>query len=104
MTSSLNNKLKNIKNRVLPKNWLKISTIDMHIAGEPLRIILDGLPELEGDTILVGSEFTGRIAKTTKFGDYNAVIPEVEGNAYVKGKHEFIIDPDDPLKNGFILR
>jgi proline racemase len=53
---------------------------------------------------IIGSEFTGRVAKTTKFGDYSAVIPEVEGNAYVTGKHEFIIDPEDPLKNGFILR
>ena len=53
---------------------------------------------------IIGSEFTGRVVKTTKFGDYDAVVPEVEGNAYVTGKHEFIIDPDDPFKNGFILR
>jgi trans-L-3-hydroxyproline dehydratase len=53
---------------------------------------------------IIGSEFTGRVVKTTKFGDHNAVIPEIEGNAFITGKHEFIIDPQDPLKNGFILR
>ena len=28
------------------------STIDVHVAGEPLRIITDGLPEIKGDTQL----------------------------------------------------
>jgi proline racemase len=35
-----------------PKSWLKIKTIDAHTAGEPLRIILEGLPEIKGKTIL----------------------------------------------------
>jgi len=53
---------------------------------------------------IIGSEFTGRVVSITKFGDYDAVIPEVEGNAFITGKHDFIIDPQDPIKNGFILR
>jgi proline racemase len=28
----------------------------------------------------------------------------VAGTAYITGRHEFLIDPDDPLKEGFILR
>ncbi|NHJ85427.1 MAG: proline racemase [Asgard group archaeon] len=35
-----------------PRNWLKISTIDAHSAGEPLRIILSGFPKLQGKSIL----------------------------------------------------
>ena len=35
-----------------PEAWLKIKTIDAHTAGEPLRIILEGLPEIKGHTIL----------------------------------------------------
>ena len=31
---------------------LCISTVDMHTGGEPLRIVTDGLPELEGRTVL----------------------------------------------------
>jgi trans-L-3-hydroxyproline dehydratase len=53
---------------------------------------------------IIGSKFTVSVKKVTRFGEYSAVIPEVEGKAYITGKHEFIIDPDDPLKNGFLLR
>ena len=53
---------------------------------------------------VIGSRFTGRIVETTTFGPYKAVIPEVEGSAYITGRHEFLIDPDDPLRRGFILR
>ena len=35
-----------------PDNWLEIKTIDAHTGGEPLRIIIDGYPELSGNTIL----------------------------------------------------
>ena len=30
------------------KEWLQIKTIDMHTGGEPLRVIIDGFPELKG--------------------------------------------------------
>ena len=35
-----------------PEHWTKITTIDMHTGGEPLRIIIDGLPPLRGHTVL----------------------------------------------------
>lgn len=35
-----------------PAGWEKISTIDMHTGGEPLRILLDGYPKVIGKTIL----------------------------------------------------
>jgi len=35
-----------------PSHWLKITTIDMHTGGEPLRVIVDGLPPIEGQTVL----------------------------------------------------
>jgi len=53
---------------------------------------------------ITGSAFTCKVKKTTKFGDYEAVIPEVEGTAFITGKHTFILDPADPLKGGFIFR
>jgi proline racemase len=53
---------------------------------------------------IIGTKFTGSVVSSTMFGNYNAVIPQVEGNAYITGKHEFMIDPEDPLKKGFILR
>ncbi|MCP4583645.1 MAG: proline racemase family protein [candidate division Zixibacteria bacterium] len=53
---------------------------------------------------IIGSKFTGRVVGETEFGPYKAIIPEVEGRAYITGRHEFMIDPDDPLRNGFIIR
>jgi len=53
---------------------------------------------------IIGSRFTVRVLEETEFGPYPAVIPEVEGSAWITGRHEFLIDPDDPLHDGFILR
>jgi proline racemase len=53
---------------------------------------------------IIGTRFTGRIVETTTFGPYPAVIPEIEGAAHITGRHEFLIDPTDPLRDGFILR
>lgn len=35
-----------------PEHWTRITTIDMHTGGEPLRVIVDGLPPIEGATVL----------------------------------------------------
>jgi proline racemase len=53
---------------------------------------------------IVGSRFTGRIVDSTTFGPYPAIIPEIEGTAHITGRHEFLIDPEDPFRDGFILR
>jgi trans-L-3-hydroxyproline dehydratase len=53
---------------------------------------------------LLGTRFAGRIRGTTRFGDHDAVIPEVEGRAWITGRSEFLVAPDDALKEGFILR
>ncbi len=62
-------------------------------AGEPMVV-----------ESIIGTRFTGRIAEITTFGPYPAVIPEGEGTAHITGRHEFLIDPEDPLRRGFILR
>jgi trans-L-3-hydroxyproline dehydratase len=53
---------------------------------------------------IVGSRFSGRVVSTTRFGPYDAVIPEVEGTAYIIGRQELLFDPSDPLGGGFLLR
>lgn len=53
---------------------------------------------------ILGSTMDVRIIRTTKYGTYDAVIPEVSGTAYITGLNEFYFDPTDPLKNGFIFR
>ena len=53
---------------------------------------------------IIGTRFTGRVLEVARCGPHAAVIPEVEGRAYLTGRHTFLIDPDDPLATGFLLR
>jgi len=53
---------------------------------------------------IISTRFTGRVIRTTRFGPHEAIIPEVEGTARITGRNEFLIDPEDPLKDGFVLR
>lgn len=34
----------------------------------------------------------------------SAVVPEVRGTTDMTGRNEFLIDPNDPLAKGFLLR
>jgi proline racemase len=53
---------------------------------------------------IIGSSFTGRVKELTQYGPHPAVVPEVEGSAHITGRYEHIIDPQDPFRNGFMLR
>ena len=53
---------------------------------------------------IVGSEFTGRVVGDADVAGRTAVITEVEGTAYRTGCAELTLDPDDPLREGFLLR
>ena len=61
-----------------------------------------------GETItiesIIGSSFDVRVAAEATVGGLPAVVPEVTGTAHVTGRHEFLIDPEDPLRDGFFLR
>lgn len=53
---------------------------------------------------IIGSQFTGKVVETTTFGPYPAIIPEVQGEAQIIGRNTLWINPNDPLRDGFILR
>lgn len=53
---------------------------------------------------IIGTKFVGKIVNKVKYGPYEAVIPEISGNAHIIAKNTFLIDPNDPLKYGFFLR
>ena len=48
---------------------------------------------------IVGTTFRGRIVEELE----NAIVPEIEGEAYITGENTFIIDRRDPLRFGFRL-
>jgi proline racemase len=60
-----------------------------------------------GDTMtsegLLGLSFLGRIAGETEVAGRPAIMPEITGTAYVTGTSQFFFDPDDPLRDGFLL-
>ncbi len=53
---------------------------------------------------ILGSCFTGEGVERTTFGGYEAIVPKVTGMAHITGINKLLIDPTDPLRNGFILR
>lgn len=53
---------------------------------------------------IVGSKFKGSLVKDLVYGPHQAVVPQVEGTAHITGQHTFLIDPEDPLKEGFLFR
>jgi proline racemase len=53
---------------------------------------------------VVDSVFAGRITGETEVAGRPAVITEVEGTAHVAGRSQFVLDPEDPLGTGFLLR
>ncbi|MCB0035461.1 MAG: proline racemase family protein [Anaerolineales bacterium] len=53
---------------------------------------------------IIGTTFVGEVVEAVTFGSYEAVIPQVSGTAHIIGRNELLIDPNDPLQNGFILR
>ena len=61
-----------------------------------------------GDSLLhrsiVGTEFEGRIVEETLVAGRPAVVTEVAGSAHLTGRHEFVLEPDDVLGTGFLLR
>ena len=60
-----------------------------------------------GETItiesIIGTRFSGSIIAETTVGTFESIIPEISGKATIIGKHEFILDPEDDIQDGFIL-
>ena len=50
---------------------------------------------------IIGSKFIGRIEGRTKVGDFDAVIPSIEGWAKVYGHNTISINEEDPYCGGF---
>jgi proline racemase len=53
---------------------------------------------------VLGSTLSVRAVETVKFGDYEAIVPEVGGEVSITGKHEWYFHSEDPFTAGFMLR
>jgi proline racemase len=78
-------------------------------SGVTARMALDHVKGLVGAGTtrrfrsLTGGVFTGSVVRRTQCGPYAAVTVEVGGQAHWMGRGEFLIDPNDPLGEGFDL-
>ncbi|MGH2549542.1 MAG: proline racemase family protein [Thermomicrobiales bacterium] len=53
---------------------------------------------------VIGSEFIGRVTEETTFAGRPAVITEISGRGYITGFNQFVVDPRDPFREGFLLK
>lgn len=53
---------------------------------------------------IVGSVFLGKAVERSRVGAFDAVIPEVSGNASIVGFNQWVVEPDDELGAGFLVR
>jgi proline racemase len=52
---------------------------------------------------IIGSRFRGRILSQTRIGDRPAIVPAIEGRAWITGFHNYLLDPDDPYPQGYVV-
>jgi 4-hydroxyproline epimerase len=50
---------------------------------------------------VIGSQFTGCAVNEVRLGDLDAVIPTVEGSAWITGLNTIFVNDDDPFPEGF---
>ncbi|MEW6624042.1 MAG: proline racemase family protein [Bacillota bacterium] len=50
---------------------------------------------------IINTVFEGWIKELTKVHTFDAVVPEVSGTAQIMGFNQFVLEPDDPLPEGF---
>jgi len=53
---------------------------------------------------IVGSEFRARVVGDAQVAGRPAVVTEVEGSAHRTGEHRFVLEDEDELGTGFLLR
>ena len=75
------------------------------IATAAVMAVLDAMGLLADDRHFVhesitGALFRGRAARRTVVGESPALVAEIEGSAWITGEHTFLIDEDDPLREG----
>lgn len=73
-----------------PAEWRKITVIDSHTGGEPFRLVVDGLPAIEGTTILERRQYAQENLDWLR----KALMWEPRGHADMYGG--WIVQPETP--------
>ena len=74
------------------------------VAQRPARGLLD-IGQAFRHQSLIGSSFIGRVEATTTLNNgLDAVLPSVEGRAFLTGRAEYYVDDAQPYAHGFSLQ
>jgi proline racemase/trans-L-3-hydroxyproline dehydratase len=52
---------------------------------------------------IIGTRFKGKLVEEVRVGDFTAARPVITGEAYITGIQQFVVDPKDPIKYGFVI-
>jgi proline racemase len=52
---------------------------------------------------VIDTSFSGRIVARSAVGELDAIVPAITGRAWITGFHQLVVDPTDPLADGFKL-
>ncbi|KAE8152933.1 proline racemase [Aspergillus avenaceus] len=52
---------------------------------------------------VIETEFIGTVRGTEKVGHTDAVLPNIQGRAWITGERKVLLDPDDPFQRGFLI-
>lgn len=75
-------------------------------AGRTAQLYLQkklGRDEVLINESIIGSIFEGRVLSETRVGEFDAIVPEIRGNAFIHGFANWVLDDRDPLTTGFSL-
>jgi len=68
---------------------------------DAMGIVQDGRPFVHES--IIGTTFSAQVASRTSVGDFQAIVPELTGRAWITGEHTFLVRGDDVLGQGFRL-
>jgi 4-hydroxyproline epimerase len=51
----------------------------------------------------IRSRFTGRVEERVTLGEYDAIVPSIEGSAFATGYNTVWIDDEEPFARGFLV-
>ena len=52
---------------------------------------------------ILNTQFIGSIDDEVMVGSIKGIIPRIAGPAWITGFNQFVLDPEDPLNEGFLI-
>ena len=91
---------------VIRPRWFDRSPCGTGTSARMAALHARGELALETDFVnesFIGTAFTGRLVGETSVGGRPAVLPAITGRAWITGTAQYLLDPEDPFPQGFLL-